>query len=327
MKNIGFIISGLFYIILLFAFVRFIASCLAEIKKVERRNKKHKHNKTTTATKSQPEKQTQPKEKRKIWSVTAAYSVFFKHEYSKRYCPDLTVKDFTTKEYTDEQFLYPRESENIPPVLVGLAVDYLSRAQFESTYEAFYISLAGATVLHSEEWKNLAYGLAANIVDLSDQSITAALDLVQYDTFYRTNEMITPKALEPNAETLHNIRVLVWRTVSFMQANGYQCSGMSWHLGCIQGDADFITNNTLWDLKVSTKGACREHVWQLLTYAIMDKYSECSLPHAPITEIGIFNPRLNVEHRYDLNKLPIEIERYILAVATYGDTVYENNKK
>lgn len=58
------------------------------------------------------------------------------------------------------------------------------------------------------------------------------------------------------------------------------------------GDGDFITEDTLWELKVSKRPPKASHTLQLLMYYIMGKHSIHS-EIFDVKKLGIFNPRLN----------------------------------
>ena len=72
------------------------------------------------------------------------------------------------------------------------------------------------------------------------------------------------------------------------------------------GDGDYLTNDTLWDLKVSKHKPTGSDTLQLLMYWIMGQHSGQDI-FKNITNIGIFNPRLNMVFTYDVSKLPPNI--------------------
>lgn len=59
------------------------------------------------------------------------------------------------------------------------------------------------------------------------------------------------------------------------------------------GDGDFLTEDTLWDFKVSKKPPLKEHTLQLLIYYLMGQHSVQPY-YESLTKIGIYNPRLNI---------------------------------
>ena len=57
------------------------------------------------------------------------------------------------------------------------------------------------------------------------------------------------------------------------------------------GDGDFLTQDTLWDFKVSKAKPTNKHTLQLLMYWIMGQHSGKD-EFKNISNLGIFNPRL-----------------------------------
>lgn len=86
-------------------------------------------------------------------------------------------RDFTVTELNDGLNLY--EKENIHSVLIGMAVDYLTRVQIGTPVEeAFKISLQGARNVNES---TLANQLLDTVNGLDDRSIESACKLVGFD--------------------------------------------------------------------------------------------------------------------------------------------------
>ena len=81
------------------------------------------------------------------------------------------------------------------------------------------------------------------------------------------------------------------------------------------GDGDFLTEDTLWDFKVSKYPPSNQHTLQILVYYLMGMHSVHD-EFKKIKKIGIYNPRLNVVYFYDLDKAPKlmfeEIEKEVI---------------
>ena len=108
------------------------------------------------------------------------------------------------------------ESENIPPNLIGITVDYLTRLMLNpdaGAKEAFKISLMGASRANK---LMIAKVLVDQIHDLDDQSITAAINLVKYDSVLRAGFIPEDTMLVPNDDTLHNIKEMVTEALTFL---------------------------------------------------------------------------------------------------------------
>ncbi len=76
------------------------------------------------------------------------------------------------------------------------------------------------------------------------------------------------------------------------------------------GDGDFITSDTLWDFKVSKNEPKTAHTLQLLMYYIMGQHSQNKELHG-ITQLGIFNPRLNKVYLKSISEIPRDIIKEI----------------
>ena len=73
------------------------------------------------------------------------------------------------------------------------------------------------------------------------------------------------------------------------------------------GDGDYLTEDTLWDFKVSKYSPTKEHTLQLLIYYIMGQHS-IHKEFESIKRLGVFNPRLNSVYYIDIS----EIEKTII---------------
>jgi len=68
------------------------------------------------------------------------------------------------------------------------------------------------------------------------------------------------------------------------------------------GDGDFLTADTLWDFKVSKSNITTAHTLQLMIYYLMGVHSIHDEFNS-ITNIGVFNPRLNMVYMLDISKI------------------------
>ena len=226
--------------------------------------------------------------------------------------------------------------ENISPSVIGTVVDYLTRSILNSIYkpdkkfvhcvaEAFVISLEGylrrARELGAEAIKNdkrnnvEIFQLLECIKGLDDNSIIAACKAVTYDVWFR-NPSHAMKALDadntlPDKQTISNIRIMVERCLSFFEeygpviSNGFTFEKGGYTKVVDSGDGDYLTEDTMWDFKVTKNKVTSKHTLQLLMYWIMGKHSKQKI-FKNINIIGIFNPRLNVVYTYEMNKFSKE---------------------
>ncbi len=201
-------------------------------------------------------------------------------------------------------------TENVHASLIGLAVDYLTR-MMTGTYvrEAFSISLAGA----DRVGHNLRSELLVNRIDgLTDDSITAAVNLVRYDVCVRNTTQPAPaeEEIAVDSSTINNIRTMVNRSVNFLRKYGPKVlDGFTFEGGytdtIASGDGDFITGDTLWDFKVSKNPPTNKHTLQLLVYWRMGLHS-IHQEFKSIKYLGIYNPRLNTMYRIDVASISDE---------------------
>ena len=217
----------------------------------------------------------------------------------------LRARDFRKTKQDDQIELFPEE--NIHTSLVGLAVDYLTRFTMGCpVQEAFIISLAGSAVINDTRRSSR---LAKQITGLDDRSITCACKLAGYDVCVRagTQGYKPVDEINPDANTIFNIRTMVERSVRFWTEYGpIVKSGFTLEGGYTDtidsGDGDYLTANTLWDFKVSKSGPTSQHTLQLLVYYIMGCHS-IHPEFLSITKLGIFNPRLNIVYTYNISDI------------------------
>lgn len=233
----------------------------------------------------------------------------------------LPVRYFHKTQYADEYSLY--EEENIHSSLVGLAVDYLSRYMLGAAAEdAFNISLRGASIIDEIDE---AYDLLQRITGLNTESITCACKLSGYDVCFRsgTQGYKPVEDIEPDEATIHNIRVMVIRCMNLFEIIGpitKTCIEFDGGYTPVvdKGDGDYMTEDAIWDLKVSKSTPTSKHTLQLLMYYVMGLHSIYpEFNH--IKHLGIFNPRLNLAYTQDIDNIPPEIIQCIESdVICYG---------
>lgn len=220
----------------------------------------------------------------------------------------LKPSDFEEIQLNDDNKL---GEENISSGLVGLVVDYMTRYVMGAPLKkAFEISLMGANVINDT---NNAMKLLNNIDGLNSKSIINACKLVGYDVCYRAGVMGYEPVDEIQADdnTIQNIIIMINRSVKFFDNYGpIVTDGFTFEGGYTNtinaGDGDFLTKNTLWDFKVSSKKPTSAHTLQLLIYYIMGKHSIHS-EFDNIEKLGIFNPRLNCVYLKEIKDIPLEI--------------------
>lgn len=214
--------------------------------------------------------------------------------------------------------------ENVHPIIIGIAVDYMTRFMMGTSIdEAFEISISGAKVA---EWKTgkkaleEIEGYLRRIKGLDDESIINACKAATFDAWFRSpaQAMLASGAKEtyPNKDTIINIKILIERSLSFwekygpIKALGFTFGEKGYTRTVSVGDGDYLTEDTIWDFKVSNSAPKSQHTLQLLMYYVMGKHSE-KPEFKGITKIGIFNPRLNRVYQYDVSNVPPETIKII----------------
>lgn len=210
------------------------------------------------------------------------------------------------------------KAENIHPTLIGLVVDYLTRFMMSKNItSAFEISLIGAkiaqTYFNQLDAEATALHLLHNITGLDNSSIISSIKLVTFDVWYRNpNAAIYSKnyyEVNPDIATIENIKIMVKRSLIFWQSygpivsDGFTLEGGYTNL-ITSGDGDYLTNDTLWDFKVSKHAPSSKYTLQILIYYIMGKHSRQAI-FKNINKIGIFNPRLNTAYLKNIGEIPI----------------------
>lgn len=220
----------------------------------------------------------------------------------------INPKQFEIIHNDDSIILNP---ENISPINIGIAVDYLTRFMSGTPKDqAFQIPIWGAMNV-----KEFGYcsDLLERVTGLDNDSIFAACQLAGYDTAYRAGKMYYKPVTEiqPDTATIENIRTMVNRSLAFwMQYGPVILDGFTFQGGYTKtisaGDGDFLTADTLWDFKVLSSAPKSTHTLQLLVYYLMGTHSVHD-EFKSIKRLGIFNPRLNNVYLLNIDSIPTNI--------------------
>jgi len=217
-------------------------------------------------------------------------------------------KEFVVTDLRDDNVL--NDSENIHSSLIGIAVDYLARIlNGTPVNEVFKVSLQGAFNVKRYE---LANELLLDIKGTDDTSIKSVCKMVGFDVAYRSGVAgYKPvELINPDKETILNIRIMVNRGLIFFKLYGPVVKdGFTFEGGYTNlistGDGDFLTENTLWDFKVSKSAPTSKQTLQLLVYYLMGVHSIHS-KFKQIENLGMFNPRLNKVYLLPINTISDE---------------------
>ena len=220
------------------------------------------------------------------------------HQPRKGYLP---LSKFDMTEYSDGSSV--SGEYNIHPAIVGLAVDYGTRlAQGAPSREVFSVALAGASLVgalsEAEELLGELDDIAGEDGVLSSGSIVRICKLSGFDSAFRAGARAYKPVseIEPDGQTVADIRTLIERTVEFFEDNGpVTDSGFTFSGGYSDsiesGDADYLTADTIWDLKVRKAQPNKNSTLQVLLYYLLSLHSD-QPEFKGITKVGIYNPYL-----------------------------------
>lgn len=210
--------------------------------------------------------------------------------------------------------------EDVPANLVGTAVDYLTRVMTGfPVKDVFRVAIRGTYRVHHPR---IGKRILEGITGLDDDSIINAIKMAGFDVAVRAGvKYYKPvEQIKPNQATIHNVRLMVTRSLHFLETYGPVVqSGITFAGGYTQivssGDGDYLTNDTIWDYKVSQAPIKKEHTLQLLMYWIMGLHS-VHPEYKDVRYLGIYNPRSNTIYRICVDDIPPEtiaaVERDVL---------------
>ncbi len=221
--------------------------------------------------------------------------------------------------------------------IMGMAVDYLTRFLTGTPAEtAFKISLAGARKLEEnpyfkkEKPVKTAKKLLRKVKRLDDETIVAACKLAGFDAAFRAGvDYYKPVSnIYPDKAAIHNIHTMVSRTLDFLQLYGpITVSGPTFPGGysvvVSSGDGDFLTKDTIWDLKNTKNWILKKDTLQILMYYLMGKRSKVE-EFQTVEKLGIFNPRKNIAYQIAAKDIDPKVIEYVEKVIIgYGITEEE----
>ena len=243
----------------------------------------------------------------------------------------LKLSDFEKIQFEDGIELNPQE--NVDPSIIGRTVDYVSRWYMlgaKGLGKAFHYPFRGLAVaaIHSGHREEFAHEFLESFgKDMKkgfqdDSSIGALCRLASFDVWDRNIfQAIAYHNLDkinPDSATCSNIRTLLKRTIKFYKMDTvkfdeeYLKGGFTDVVGA--GDFDFLTSDTLFDLKIAVastmKSSAKKYILQILMYWIIGQHSGNKI-FKNITKIGIFNPRSNTAYVLDMSKVSPDIIRFV----------------
>ena len=244
----------------------------------------------------------------------------------------IPISALSIKQYRDNFSLNSRE--NIPANYVGLAVDYLTRFRLtDDVQEAFDISILGAKILFHNYGMNKEFMYCLELLEsVKAGDIFAAVQLTTYDDVYRAGIIDIPR-LSPDAATIENIEIMVNRGVSFLKNSSSEIkTGLTFEGGytdiVVNGDCDYVTDNSLIDFKVLRGNVTKNHTLQILMYYLLGLNSIHTSEFQKIKWLALFNPRKNVVYYIHVRRISEavinEVLREVIGYADRGDWYARN---
>lgn len=208
--------------------------------------------------------------------------------------------------------------------------------RIDAVYAGSGVAAAAEDAVASIGFFKTDRGVVMAVID--DNTVRAACQLAGYDMGGRNDPRLwNPEhgaaGRVPDQITITHVAIMLARTQAFFAEYGpvtqdgfVFADPMRFLLGerggytdlVDSGDGDFLTADTLWDMKVSASKPTKDHTLQLLMYFLMGK--ESGLPaFAELTHVGLFNPRLGTIHRLAVADVPLgTIETIRRDVIGYG---------
>lgn len=214
----------------------------------------------------------------------------------------LPLKKFNKKNYNFLPY-DGKEEYNINPGLVGNAVDYGSRLFFDT--DVFVICKDAANKIGSDVYNRLNKEITKlekyiqKNKEYDKKAVTTLCNIVYFDIVYRTGKYREEDlfSCEPDDDTAFLINLYIQRTLLFFKEVGPVCAmGFTFEDAFTQlftsGEGDFLTRDTIWDLKVLKNNPNTQKTLQVACYYVAALQSNKNI-YKNIKGFGIFNPRKN----------------------------------
>ena len=225
---------------------------------------------------------------------------------------------FCETQYNDNNEI--REVEPAFSSMQGTVVDYLTRFFIShDKLSAFSISIEGAKCIDEVNENNDEYNHVSSLLEkvtgLDDTSIYNACKIVGYDTALRrgVNSYQDVERISPPYDVISNIRILITRSLEFLYTIGPVVSdGFTFEDGYTNlvstGDGDYLTKDTLIDLKVSKSQFSSQWSLQLLMYYLLGIHSKGKIAFQTIELLCVFNPIENKSYICHVKDISDEIK-------------------
>ena len=219
--------------------------------------------------------------------------------------------------YVDMRDNYFIKHDRVDPAIMGVGVDYMSRWLMSADFEgAFITPLSGAHIISELSGDNYHIERAAELSDIikytrnKQARYESVLRLCAYDQIARGGGvLVNIDEVNPEDTDIAVMERLVKRVLKFLDKFGpIVLDGFNFDGGytdtITHGEGDFLTDNTLWDMKTIRRDIGPYHTLQLLMYWRMGLRSQHRELFRGIQFLGIYNPRSNKIHRCPTSNIP-----------------------
>lgn len=236
---------------------------------------------------------------------------------ARKYLP---VSMFNDRQFNDDLEVHDGRMVGVK----GQIVDYMVRMMTGAPkHKAFKIPLLGAQRV-SEYSK--AFDLIKLVNGLDDASIVAASQLVPYDVVVRRGPEYynSYSHYSFNNQDIEDVRNMIIRTLKYFKESYQEIveTGFTFEGGytdiVTSGDGDFLSTDTLWDLKTSKKELSTTDSFQLLIYYLLGLRSDHDI-FDNIEYLGVFNPRLNKSYTVAVRDISLQIVSRVLLSIGHTD--------
>lgn len=223
----------------------------------------------------------------------------------------------------DNKEIFNFDEENIHGRYLGITVDYITRfmlsdmSEFENFIRAFYGALMGTRSSKENIPKELVKTVFNN--PLSDDGIINAIRISHYDQLYRSPlarlDFNSFKEINPNYSTINNVRSFVNRSLYvFEQYGPIVMDGFEFPEGYTEfvtiGEADYLTNDSLFDLKLLRGDLNKNYTMQIMMYWRMGLRAH-KKKFENVRYLRFYNPRKDILYQIDVDNISEEIIRIV----------------
>lgn len=228
----------------------------------------------------------------------------------------LPVKLFKEIHYNTKNELFP--DENVSKSLIGTTVDNMTRILLGAKPKKVFQPAINGMMAAKVDIFGDSFDLIDEVTGLDDDSILAAFQLSIYEAIYR-NGYRTSVNLEnklTDNHTIGNIKEMINRSLAYFKQQEHiidvgERLFVKYKGDTIYGDYDYLTEDSLIDMKVLSKKITNKHTLQIILYWIIGMKSD-KKQFSNVKHLKFYNPRLNVEYQFDLYDLTPQLLKPIL---------------